>query len=85
MQECTHERSTHAQELATAVSMGLDLTVVILNDNAYGMIKWKQVGLHDRLGCWLVWEEALKPLTWTTDVLDAVAAMCMSKGEGTEL
>lgn len=38
------------QELATAVSMGLDLTILILNDDAYGMIKWKQVifllGLH---------------------------------------
>lgn len=32
----------NAQELATAVGMGLDLVVVILNDNAYGMIKWKQ-------------------------------------------
>ena len=31
------------QELATAVSMKLDLTILILNDNAYGMIKWKQV------------------------------------------
>ena len=31
------------QELATAVSMGLDLTKLILNDDAYGMIKWKQV------------------------------------------
>jgi thiamine pyrophosphate-dependent acetolactate synthase large subunit-like protein len=25
------------------VSMGLDLTILILNDDAYGMIKWKQV------------------------------------------
>ena len=31
------------KELATAVSMKMDLTVLILNDNAYGMIKWKQV------------------------------------------
>lgn len=35
------------QELATAVSMGLDLTILILNDDAYGMIKWKQVGTLD--------------------------------------
>ncbi|CAK0784038.1 hypothetical protein CVIRNUC_007241 [Coccomyxa viridis] len=32
----------NSQELATAVSMGIDLTVLILNDDAYGMIKWKQ-------------------------------------------
>jgi thiamine pyrophosphate-dependent acetolactate synthase large subunit-like protein len=31
------------QELATAVSMKLDLTILILKDDAYGMIKWKQV------------------------------------------
>ena len=24
------------------MSMGLDLTILILNDDAYGMIKWKQ-------------------------------------------
>ena len=34
------------KELATAVSMKMDLTVLILNDNAYGMIKWKQVTSH---------------------------------------
>lgn len=32
----------NSQELETAVRLGLDLTVVILNDAAYGMIKWKQ-------------------------------------------
>lgn len=32
----------NSQELETAVRMGLDLVVLILNDNAYGMIKWKQ-------------------------------------------
>ena len=31
------------KELATAVSMKMDLTILILNDDAYGMIKWKQV------------------------------------------
>jgi acetolactate synthase-1/2/3 large subunit len=35
----------NSQELETAVRLGLDLTVVILNDNAYGMIKWKQAGM----------------------------------------
>merc|ERR1711916_222233 len=33
------------QELETAVRLKLDLTVIILNDNAYGMIKWKQTGM----------------------------------------
>jgi len=34
----------NSQELETAVRMGLDLVVIILNDSAYGMIKWKQEG-----------------------------------------
>ncbi len=33
------------QEMETAVRLGLDLTVIILNDNSYGMIKWKQSGM----------------------------------------
>jgi acetolactate synthase-1/2/3 large subunit len=32
----------NSQELETAVRMKLDLVVLILNDNGYGMIKWKQ-------------------------------------------
>lgn len=32
----------NSQELETAIRLKLDLVVVILNDNAYGMIKWKQ-------------------------------------------
>lgn len=32
----------NSQEMETSVRLGLDLTVIILNDNAYGMIKWKQ-------------------------------------------
>lgn len=35
----------NSQELETAVRLGLNLTVIILNDNAYGMIKWKQTGM----------------------------------------
>ncbi len=35
----------NSQELETAVRMNLDLVVIILNDNAYGMIKWKQQGM----------------------------------------
>lgn len=30
------------QEMETAVRLDLNLTVLVLNDNAYGMIKWKQ-------------------------------------------
>ena len=39
----------NSQELETAVRLGLDLVVVVLNDSAYGMIKWKQqhMGLQD--------------------------------------
>lgn len=32
----------NSQEMETAVRLGLDLVVLILNDSAYGMIKWKQ-------------------------------------------
>ena len=35
----------NSQELETAVRLGMDVVVVILRDNAYGMIKWKQAGL----------------------------------------
>ncbi len=35
----------NSQEIETAVRMGLDLIVIILNDSAYGMIKWKQEGV----------------------------------------
>ena len=34
----------NSQELETAVRMELDLVVIVLNDSAYGMIKWKQEG-----------------------------------------
>ncbi len=35
----------NSQELETAVRLKLNLTVVILTDNGYGMIKWKQKGV----------------------------------------
>jgi len=35
----------NSQELETAVRLDLDLVVIILNDSAYGMIKWKQEGV----------------------------------------
>ncbi|NND82945.1 MAG: acetolactate synthase large subunit [Gammaproteobacteria bacterium] len=35
----------NSQEIETAVRMGLDMVVIILNDSAYGMIKWKQEGM----------------------------------------
>jgi acetolactate synthase-1/2/3 large subunit len=39
----------NSQELETAVRLGLDLTVLVLRDNAYGMIRWKQaeMGMPD--------------------------------------
>ncbi len=35
----------NSQELETAVRLEQDLVVIILNDSAYGMIKWKQEGM----------------------------------------
>ncbi len=35
----------NSQELETAVRLGLNLTVLILNDNSYGMIRWKQANM----------------------------------------
>jgi acetolactate synthase-1/2/3 large subunit len=35
----------NSQELETAVRIGLDLVILVLRDNAYGMIKWKQTGM----------------------------------------
>ena len=35
----------NSQEMETAVRLKLNLVVLILRDDAYGMIKWKQVGM----------------------------------------
>ena len=35
----------NSQELETAVRLGLNMVVIILNDSGYGMIKWKQEGM----------------------------------------
>ena len=35
----------NSQELETAVRLGLDLVVLVLRDNAFGMIKWKQANM----------------------------------------
>lgn len=35
----------NSQEMETAVRLKLNLTVLVLRDNAYGMIKWKQSGM----------------------------------------
>ena len=35
----------NSQELETAVRLNMNLVALILNDNAYGMIKWKQAGM----------------------------------------
>src|SRR3546814_18259436 len=39
----------NSQEMDTAVRLGLNLTVLILNDNSYGLIPWNQanMGFHD--------------------------------------
>ena len=35
----------NSQEMETAVRFGMDLVVLVLRDDAYGMIKWKQAGM----------------------------------------
>jgi acetolactate synthase-1/2/3 large subunit len=35
----------NSQELETAVRLNLHLVVLIVNDRAYGMIKWKQIDM----------------------------------------
>jgi len=35
----------NSQEIETAIRLDLDLVVVVLRDNGYGMIKWKQAGM----------------------------------------
>jgi acetolactate synthase-1/2/3 large subunit len=35
----------NSQEMETAVRLNLNLTVLILNDNSYGMIRWKQANM----------------------------------------
>jgi acetolactate synthase-1/2/3 large subunit len=35
----------NSQEMETAVRLGLNLTILILNDNSYGMIRWKQANM----------------------------------------
>ena len=36
----------NSQEIETAVRLKLDLTVLLLRDDAYGMIKWKQAHMQ---------------------------------------
>ena len=36
----------NSQELETAVRLKLNVVIVVLNDNGYGMIQWKQQGMH---------------------------------------
>jgi acetolactate synthase-1/2/3 large subunit len=35
----------HCQELETAVRLGLHIVVLVMRDEAYGMIKWKQANM----------------------------------------
>jgi acetolactate synthase-1/2/3 large subunit len=39
----------NSQEIETAIRLGLNLVITVLNDNSYGMIRWKQasVGFDD--------------------------------------
>ena len=35
----------NSQELETAIRLKLNISIIVLRDNAYGMIKWKQAGM----------------------------------------
>jgi acetolactate synthase-1/2/3 large subunit len=35
----------NSQEMETAVRLKLNITILILNDNSYGMIRWKQANM----------------------------------------
>jgi acetolactate synthase-1/2/3 large subunit len=35
----------NSQELETAVRLNLNIVVILINDSAFGMIKWKQAGM----------------------------------------
>jgi acetolactate synthase-1/2/3 large subunit len=35
----------NSQEMETAVRLDLNLVVLVLNDNSFGMIRWKQYGM----------------------------------------
>lgn len=35
----------NSQEMETAIRLGLNITILILNDNSYGMIRWKQANM----------------------------------------
>ncbi len=35
----------NSQELETATRLGLHIVVIVLRDDGYGMIRWKQVGM----------------------------------------
>src|SRR6202040_1779451 len=36
----------NSQDLETAIRLGLNLVVLIIEDHAYGMIRWKQAAMH---------------------------------------
>jgi acetolactate synthase-1/2/3 large subunit len=40
----------NSQEMETAVRLKLNITVLILNDNSYGLIRWKQANMASRIG-----------------------------------
>ena len=51
----------NSQEMETAVRLGLNLTVLILEDSAYGMIRWKQAVTASGLGPHL-WQPGLRQI-----------------------
>tara|TARA_R110002096_G_scaffold196404_20_gene379308 strand:+ start:1253 stop:2893 length:1641 start_codon:yes stop_codon:yes gene_type:complete len=80
----------NSQELETAVRLGLDLVVLILNDSAYGMIKWKQSnmefenwGLDFKNPCFIKYADAYGATGHRIEATDDLAptiARCHAEG-----
>ncbi|MGM0525958.1 MAG: acetolactate synthase large subunit [Pseudomonadota bacterium] len=80
----------NSQEMETAVRMGQDLVVLVLNDSAYGMIKWKQqhmelsdFGLDFKNPDFIKYAEAYGAKGYRlskTDELQPLMQKCMEQG-----
>ncbi|TWT77896.1 Acetolactate synthase, catabolic [Posidoniimonas polymericola] len=78
----------NAQELETAVRLKMNLTIVILNDSAYGMIKWKQAdmgfadfGLDFSNPDWVKFAECHGARGHRVDSIDQLGPILQSAGD----
>ena len=75
----------NSQEIETAVRLKLDLVVIILRDDAYGMIKWKQAhmtfnefGLDYRNPDFVKYAQSYGAKGWRVDSADILIPMVES-------